>query len=190
MKNHKMVNGKLLQTNKKWSHLAERQKTWIYEVTAKEWAAYVEKHGKLPMKKNKEAVLDAVHDKVIRRDIWIPYHEFKQAVNKKIDRLNRKSPLFVAPQPPNPQQPNCELLANLDRLHTTELGLVRIKNNLELDADDVIAWSRQRIESANNIVRKGKNWYVHVDGIAFTVNAHSYTIITAHKEQSIPSNQN
>ena len=33
------------------------------------------------------------------------------------------------------------------------------------------------------IERKGKNYYVTVDGIIITVNASSYTIITAHKEK-------
>ncbi|MCM1040463.1 MAG: DUF3781 domain-containing protein [Ruminococcus sp.] len=31
-----------------------------------------------------------------------------------------------------------------------------------------------------NIYRQGKNWYCEVEGIKITVNAHSYTIITAH----------
>lgn len=76
-----------------------------------------------------------------------------------------------------------ELLKNLDKLHTTELGIVRIKRNLSLSTDDVTAWCRDRINSADaSIIRKGKNWYVTVDGCIITVNAHSYTIITAHKD--------
>ena len=31
-----------------------------------------------------------------------------------------------------------ELLKNLDKLHTTELGVERIKRNLFLDTDDVV----------------------------------------------------
>ena len=31
------------------------------------------------------------------------------------------------------------------------------------------------------IERKGKNWYITVDGCIITVNAYSYTVITAHK---------
>ena len=31
------------------------------------------------------------------------------------------------------------------------------------------------------IVRSGKNWYVSVKGAVITVNAHSCTIITAHR---------
>ena len=35
----------------------------------------------------------------------------------------------------------------------------------------------------NSIIRKGKNWYVSIDDIIITVNAYSYTIITAHKQK-------
>lgn len=77
-----------------------------------------------------------------------------------------------------------ELLNHLDKLHTTELGIERIKRNLSLDTDDVVAWCKDKISSADAIIsRRGKNWYVTVDGIVITVNAHSYTIITAHREK-------
>ena len=70
----------------------------------------------------------------------------------------------------------------LSNLHTTELGIERIKRNLCLDVDDVVAWCRQKIEDKNSsIIRKGKNWYVCTDDCEITINAHSYTIITAHK---------
>lgn len=76
-----------------------------------------------------------------------------------------------------------DLLINLDRIHTTKLGAERIKKNLGLDIADVIAWSKQKIENANHAILGGKNWYVYVDDFFFTINAHSYTIITAHKEK-------
>ena len=75
-----------------------------------------------------------------------------------------------------------ELILNLDRLHTTDLGIVRIKRNLSLDVDDVVSWCRERIQNPNAvIIRDGKNWYVDIDNCELTVNAYSYTIITAHK---------
>ncbi|MCL2284626.1 MAG: DUF3781 domain-containing protein [Fibromonadales bacterium] len=74
------------------------------------------------------------------------------------------------------------LKENLDRLHTTDLGIERIKRNLCLDADDVVNWCRLKIKNPKAVItRKGKNWYVNIDGCKITVNAHSYTIITAHK---------
>lgn len=78
---------------------------------------------------------------------------------------------------------NNALLQNLDKLHTTELGITRIKKNLSLETDDVVGWCDAKIRSDRAVIsRNGKNWYVSVDGCIITVNAHSYTIITAHKE--------
>ena len=78
-----------------------------------------------------------------------------------------------------------ELLENIKKLHTTPMGVERIRRNLGLgdDVEDVVEWCRERIELAEtNIARKGKNWYCRIDGCVITVNAYSYTIITAHKE--------
>lgn len=75
-----------------------------------------------------------------------------------------------------------ELTLNLDKLHTTELGAMRIKRNLSLDTDNVVDWCKTKIKSVNaSITRKGKNWYISIDSCIITVNAYSYTIITAHK---------
>lgn len=77
-----------------------------------------------------------------------------------------------------------ELIQKLDELHTTELGVVRIKRNLSLDTDHVVDWCKKKISSANAVItRNGKNWYVNVDHCIITVNAYSNTIITAHKEK-------
>lgn len=76
------------------------------------------------------------------------------------------------------------LISNIEKLHTTELGVQRICKNLSLDTDDVVAWCKENIQNPNaTIIRKGKNWYVNINGCVITVNAVSYTIITAHKEK-------
>ena len=77
------------------------------------------------------------------------------------------------------------LLSNIDKIHTTELGVERIKRNLSLETDDVVNWCKQQIQQADSIVRKGKNWYASIDNAIITVNAYSYTIITAHKKQKV-----
>ena len=74
-----------------------------------------------------------------------------------------------------------ELLNNLDKIHTTELGLMRIRKNLGLEVDNVVEWCRERIKLADKIIRKGKNYYVYTENAVITVNAYSYTVITAHK---------
>jgi len=75
-----------------------------------------------------------------------------------------------------------DLTQNIGKIHTTKLGVERIKRNLDLQTDDVVDWCKQQIEQANEIVKKGKNWYIYTDCSIITVNAHSYTIITAHKK--------
>ena len=73
------------------------------------------------------------------------------------------------------------LIDNIGKIHTTEMGIGRIKRNLGLGDIDVVEWCRERILDKNaRIERNGKNWYVIIDNIIITVNASSYTIITAH----------
>lgn len=76
-----------------------------------------------------------------------------------------------------------EFLGHLERLHTTALGAERIRQNLSLEEADPAAWCRERIASPEAVItRQGKNWYVRTAGCVITVNAHSYTVITAHRE--------
>ena len=35
------------------------------------------------------------------------------------------------------------LLSNIDKVHTTEMGIDRIKKNLRLDTDDVVEWCKK-----------------------------------------------
>lgn len=75
-----------------------------------------------------------------------------------------------------------DLLLYLNCLHTTEMGVERIKRNLSIDTDDVVKWCQKKIRDPNaDITRCGKNYYITVDNCIITVNAHSYTIITAHR---------
>lgn len=77
-----------------------------------------------------------------------------------------------------------ELIKNIDKLHTTEMGVERIKRNLGLTDCDAVEWCRSKIMDKRAIIgRQGKNWYAQIDGCIITVNASSYTIITAHKEK-------
>ncbi|MBE5806530.1 MAG: DUF3781 domain-containing protein [Clostridiales bacterium] len=74
------------------------------------------------------------------------------------------------------------LLNNIDKVHTTEMGIDRIKRNLKLDNDDVVEYCKNKVLNKDcNIYKQGKNWYCEIDNIKITINSYSYTIITAHK---------
>ncbi len=74
------------------------------------------------------------------------------------------------------------LLDNLDKIHTTKMGIDRIKRNLGLETQDVVLYCLDIIKDKDcKITKSGKNWYAQGRGCIITVNASSYTIITAHK---------
>lgn len=73
------------------------------------------------------------------------------------------------------------LLTNIDKVHTTKLGIERIKKNLNLDTSDVVEYCKNKVlDKKCNIYKQGKNWYCEIDNIKITINAYSYTIITVH----------
>ena len=73
------------------------------------------------------------------------------------------------------------LIKNIDKIHTTEMGVGRIKKNLEINMDAVSYCISKIKKEESKVSRKGKNYYVEVDGCIITVNASNFTIITAHK---------
>ena len=76
------------------------------------------------------------------------------------------------------------LLSNIDKLHTTERGIERIKRNIKINTENVVKYCKEKILDNNcNIYKQGKNWYCEVDNIIITVNSYSYTIITAHTKK-------
>ena len=76
-----------------------------------------------------------------------------------------------------------DLLTNLNKIHTTDLGIIRIKKNLDLETNDVVGWCKNKIKNAEKIIKNGKNWYIYKGNAIITVNANSYTIITVHKNK-------
>ena len=52
---------------------------------------------------------------------------------------------------------------NIDRLHTTEMGVDRIRRNPGFGEIDVVAWCKKKILNEDaEIERRGKNWHVHI----------------------------
>lgn len=75
------------------------------------------------------------------------------------------------------------LIKNIDKIHTTPMGVRRIASNLDIaDADAVGFCKRLILDGSCKIYRSGKNYYCENAGVTVTVNAGSYTIITAHRK--------
>ena len=72
------------------------------------------------------------------------------------------------------------LISNINKIHTTKLGIERIKNNLKIN-NDVVTYLKNKILDKNaKIYKQGKNYYCYIDNIRITINSNNYCIITAH----------
>lgn len=57
-------------------------------------------------------------------------------------------------------------IENIDKIHTTHLGINRIKRNLKLDNVDAI-------NQKNTLIYKmGKNWYCKIESIKIMINTY------------------
>ena len=75
------------------------------------------------------------------------------------------------------------LLENIDKIHTTEMGIDRIQSNLEIRSEPVSYCISKLKKENSKVTKKGKNYYIDVDDCMITVNSNSFTIITAHKKK-------
>jgi len=78
---------------------------------------------------------------------------------------------------------NKELINNINKIHTTKLGVSRIKNNLKIEGIDAVSYCKDIVLNKDSIItKKGKNYYCELNDIIITINSYSYTIITAHRK--------
>lgn len=58
------------------------------------------------------------------------------------------------------------LLDNINKVHTTEMGINRIIKNLKLNTNDVVEYCKNKVLDKNcNIYKQGKNWYCEIENI-------------------------
>lgn len=89
-KNHIQMNGMLLQTDKKFSDLRERQKTkiaeWFYEGFRQ---CYLDS-GRFPNQQGDEKILSCVFDKIGEAQIWIPDREIYSYYRRRKKKLQKR----------------------------------------------------------------------------------------------------
>ncbi|MDC7783488.1 MULTISPECIES: hypothetical protein [Priestia] len=91
MKNHVYENGLLIQTNKKFSALKQKQKEWITnELRQRYISAIYYPYTKLRPKK-RDQILDEVYDLIQKKEIWVPYDEVEKYYFSKIPSFIRKN---------------------------------------------------------------------------------------------------
>jgi CRISPR/Cas system CSM-associated protein Csm2 small subunit len=84
LKNHLKVNGKLLQTNKRFSQLKNSQKEWIATELYKIYHNKMKESRttrKLPPNL-RDTVISSLYEQIQNRQIWIPYGEVKKCIQQ------------------------------------------------------------------------------------------------------------
>lgn len=91
-----MVDGRLLQTNKRFSDLKEKQKAKISEWSYEIYRAFFMEHGRLPRKNEDGDLLWDLQRRIDDAEIWIPGSEvarfFYRRKNKLLKRLKKEFP--------------------------------------------------------------------------------------------------
>ena len=90
-KNHKIIDGKLLQTDKKYANLKMKQKESINLWLSEEIRSFYKEYHKMPTKEDEfRGVLDQVYKRIEEADIWIPYGEiFDKYMGSRMNRINK-----------------------------------------------------------------------------------------------------
>ena len=77
-KNHKIVDGRLIQTDKPFSQLKQSQKEKISEWLYQEYAKVYQTVGLPPDSRRNDAILTAAYEKIEEAGIWIPFGEVRK----------------------------------------------------------------------------------------------------------------
>ena len=89
-KNHVQVGDRLLQTDKKYSHLKLKQKekiaAWMYEETR----AYCNQFDKIPNHIKTDEIIDKVYSRIEEANIWIPYGEVAKHYRDKQTQIMKR----------------------------------------------------------------------------------------------------
>lgn len=85
-----MEKDKFLQTNKKYSHLNQKQKIKIYQWMYEAYTECYKEKGKFPDTKDDEKILFSVMSKIDDAEIWIPENEVRKHYNSVRSNLRKR----------------------------------------------------------------------------------------------------
>ena len=125
---HFEKDGQLLQADKKFSDLKQRQKeqmnSWIEEA----FSSYVKKHERVPGEKGRSEIAGYVLLRMDKAGIWLPEAEAKRRCNAVISRLARK---YEAGKKPSLFRLS-EYVTEYDK-HNTQRVTLKLNKNTDAD---------------------------------------------------------
>lgn len=89
-KNHKIIDGRLLQTDKRFSDLKMAQREKIALWLKAEYESAIDGRNAPLGKSQKDEIAQRVYAKIEEAQIWIPYGEVRRYFSRKLPGWNRK----------------------------------------------------------------------------------------------------
>jgi hypothetical protein len=86
VKNHIRVNGRLLQTNKKFTALKLKQKEWIAALLRSKTITLIHEHQRQLKRPEREQILQETLSAIEQKGIWIPDCEVRRYYESKVQR--------------------------------------------------------------------------------------------------------
>jgi hypothetical protein len=83
---HIKINGQLLNTEKKWRHLSNKQRDWILSQFREEYILFLKTHRWHPNKTECRQIVERVYEKIEQRGIWISFIEVEKAFSSKLNK--------------------------------------------------------------------------------------------------------
>ena len=94
MKNNEYLNGKLLQTNKKWFQLKQKQQIFIATLLRDLYIKFVLENNRKPNKYEKLFIVATVYLEIEDKEIWIPANEISRYFSSKIPKYDKSIEKF------------------------------------------------------------------------------------------------
>lgn len=89
-KNHQMIDGRLLQTDKPFSQLKQSQKEKINEWLYLEYSGLYQANRLPPDSRHNDAILNAVYAKIEEAQIWIPFGEVQKYFYSRKNKFRKR----------------------------------------------------------------------------------------------------
>lgn len=86
-KNHKIIDGRLLRTDKTMRHLKGKQIEKISSWLRSEFFKAADEKQRKPTRSEIDKITDIVYEKIEKARIWIPYHEIRRYMSSKQTRF-------------------------------------------------------------------------------------------------------
>ena len=88
MGKHKIINGKLLNMDKRFSDLKEKQKNFIRELLFKKYKELFNRN--LSKKEINTEVLNYVYYQIQEKEIWLPFGELKKEFQRRKIKMQKR----------------------------------------------------------------------------------------------------